>query len=46
MDEFDPIPPVNPVFKGVVVALLIMGILFCLIGFAATAITLTMLVLP
>jgi hypothetical protein len=46
IEGFDPVPPVSPVFRGIVVAVLAMLILFCLIGFAATAITLTMLVLP
>ena len=45
MDEFDPIPPVDRRFKGVAVALIVMAAFFCLIGIAASAITLTMLVL-
>lgn len=44
--DWDPIPPINPVFKGVVAAVLVLMILFCLIGLAASLITLTMLVLP
>jgi hypothetical protein len=45
MDEWDPVPQVNAVFKGVIAALLIMGVLFCLIGIAATALSLARLVL-
>lgn len=32
MDEFDPIPPVNPVFKGVVVAALILCLALTVYG--------------
>lgn len=38
MDEFDPIPPVNPVFKGVVVATLLALITLALTGVVALAV--------
>lgn len=42
IEGFDPIPRVNPVFRGLVVAILAMAILFCLIGFAVTAVSLVL----
>lgn len=41
MDEFDPVPPINPFFKGLVAAALMLGIGLAVWGAVALVLVIT-----
>jgi hypothetical protein len=38
MDDFDPVPPVNPFFRGLIVAVLLTLIVLAFVGMAVLAV--------